>query len=361
MDKGKREPLLFAISGVKNSGKTTLITKLIPILKGKGLKVATIKHDGHDFAPDVPGTDTDLHHRAGAYGTAVFSEQRFMVVKETSGITEQELKEQFPEADLILLEGFKHSSYPKMELVRSGNSTEPVCKPEQLLAVLSDFVPECEPDVPVMDLNDTEKIAEFLWLYWYAYANISLVVLAGGESNRMGSNKADLLYLGRTFLENQVEKGKKLGITDVVASGYYGRKTALPVVMDRCKKRGPLGGMEASFRVLKNKRTLVLGVDIPQVPLAELKRLIYFSMERKEKAVVLQHNGKVEPLIGLYDTDLSDIIEVELLQKKGSVMALLQEIGYAVYESSAPEECFSNINDKTAYMELRSRGRQSWQ
>lgn len=81
----EQKPMLFAISGVKNSGKTTLITKLIPILTEKGLKVATIKHDGHEFAPDVPGTDTWAHLQAGALGTAIFSDTKFMVVKQEAG------------------------------------------------------------------------------------------------------------------------------------------------------------------------------------------------------------------------------------------------------------------------------------
>ena len=114
----EQKPMLFAISGVKNSGKTTLITKLIPILTEKGLKVATIKHDGHEFAPDVPGTDTWVHLQAGALGTAIFSDTKFMVVKQEAGVTETRLQEMFPEADLILLEGFKYSSYPKMEILR---------------------------------------------------------------------------------------------------------------------------------------------------------------------------------------------------------------------------------------------------
>lgn len=63
---------IIAISGVKNSGKTTLITNLIPLLKEKGIKIATIKHDGHDFDPDVEGTDSYRHRKAGAYGVGSF-------------------------------------------------------------------------------------------------------------------------------------------------------------------------------------------------------------------------------------------------------------------------------------------------
>ena len=106
-------PVIFAVSGFKNSGKTTLMEQLVERLSEAGVKVACIKHDGHDFVPDVPGTDSDRFRRAGAYGTAVFSARRFMAVKEISGVTEQQLAALFPEAELILLEGFKNSPYPK--------------------------------------------------------------------------------------------------------------------------------------------------------------------------------------------------------------------------------------------------------
>lgn len=151
---GKKPPLLFAVSGYKNTGKTTLINALLPLLLKRGLRVACIKHDGHDFVPDVSGTDSYSYRENGAYGVAVFSEKRFLVTKEnecegsgtglcsevrgsafhtqrtaeTAGkpelsetidqakqaeLTAQKLAELFPEADVILLEGFKHGSYPK--------------------------------------------------------------------------------------------------------------------------------------------------------------------------------------------------------------------------------------------------------
>ena len=108
-----KKPFVFAISGYKNSGKTTLITKLIPELTKKGYRVATIKHDGHDFESDVPGTDSYRHQKAGAYGTAVFSGKRLMITKETTEADETCLMQAFPEADIILLEGLKNSAYPK--------------------------------------------------------------------------------------------------------------------------------------------------------------------------------------------------------------------------------------------------------
>ncbi len=104
---------LFAISGYKHTGKTTLITKLIPLLTQRGYKVAVIKHDGHDFEGDVPATDSYKAFHAGAYGTAVFSKNKVLLHKEIADIDEKVLVTAFPEADIILLEGFKHSNYPK--------------------------------------------------------------------------------------------------------------------------------------------------------------------------------------------------------------------------------------------------------
>ena len=66
-----KRPAVLAVSGVHNSGKTTLLEKLLPVLCSRGLKVGVIKHDGHDFTPDVPGTDSYRLREAGAEGVAV--------------------------------------------------------------------------------------------------------------------------------------------------------------------------------------------------------------------------------------------------------------------------------------------------
>ena len=136
--KEKNKPVIIAISGVKNSGKTTLIERIIPKLNNEGLKVATVKHDGHDFDADVEGTDTFKHRKAGAYGIAILSKNKFMVIKEQKNTQEEELISYFSDCDVILLEGFKFSDYPKIEIVRKGNSSESVCKKETLLGIVSD-------------------------------------------------------------------------------------------------------------------------------------------------------------------------------------------------------------------------------
>jgi len=161
-------PFLMAISGCKNSGKTTLITKLIPKFCEKGYKVATIKHDGHDFQGDVVGTDTYKHKKAGAYGTAIFSNNKFMVIKEEKFIDETYFIKLFPEADIILLEGFKASDYPKLEIVRKGNSSRPICNEKNLIGILSD-INVIEGNYKIIDLNNIDLIVEKILNYMKNY------------------------------------------------------------------------------------------------------------------------------------------------------------------------------------------------
>ena len=157
---------IFAISGVKNSGKTTLITRILPFLTKQGLRVATIKHDGHDFDADVPGTDTYRHFHAGAYGTAIFSDSKYMVVKQQPQMTEEQIMFFFPEADLILLEGFKTCPYRKIELIRRGNSTKSVCETYNLAAIATNLSPKelerTDLSIPLLDLNNPQEIAAFI-------------------------------------------------------------------------------------------------------------------------------------------------------------------------------------------------------
>lgn len=141
---------VLAVSGRKNTGKTTLLTGLVSELSKRGVRVAFIKHDGHDFTADVPGTDSFSLKEAGAYGTAVYSDTRYSIVKEEKGCQAQDFIPCFPEADLILLEGQKYSQYPKLEILRSSVSSIPVCDPYWVLAYVADrewsLRPEAFPD-----------------------------------------------------------------------------------------------------------------------------------------------------------------------------------------------------------------------
>lgn len=153
-----RIPPMFAVSGVKNSGKTTLIERLLPVFSRRGLRVAVIKHDGHEFDGDVPGTDSHRHFQAGACGTAVFSESRWMAVRRQNGTEPEALAALFPDADLILCEGLKNRAMPKLEIIRTGNSETAVCPKAHVCFYVSDGSPNV--DKPIYAMDDIEGVAE---------------------------------------------------------------------------------------------------------------------------------------------------------------------------------------------------------
>lgn len=109
---------IAAVSGVKNSGKTTLMEKLIRVLTGRGLQVAAVSTTATTLRRTCPGTDSWRFGQAGACGYAIYSPWRYQLVRQTQGVCERDFFQAFPEADVILLEGFKDSPYPKIEVVR---------------------------------------------------------------------------------------------------------------------------------------------------------------------------------------------------------------------------------------------------
>ncbi len=156
-----KRPILAAVCGVKNSGKTTLIEKLTSRLSAMGKRVAVIKHDGHDFTCDIPGTDTYRFAAAGACGTAAFSENRTFIHRVGISESEAELIGHFPDADVILIEGLKNSPLSKIELVRSAVSMEPVSNPAGRFLVVSDLPPETFHEESAA-FDDIEKIIHLI-------------------------------------------------------------------------------------------------------------------------------------------------------------------------------------------------------
>ncbi len=151
-------PPIIAVSGAKNVGKTTFLTQLILELRARGLRVGVIKHDGHEFDPDVPGTDSRRLRASGAECTAVYSAGRWMFIREAPPRMEEMLS-LFRDMDVILLEGGKHSAYPKIELLRSAVSRERVCD-GPVIALCADFPLTAE--VPVLPLDGYRRAAEMI-------------------------------------------------------------------------------------------------------------------------------------------------------------------------------------------------------
>ena len=185
---GCMSPLVIAISGVKNSGKTTLLVHLLPLLRERGLKVAVLKHDGHEFIPDRPGTDSDRFRRAGAQGVGVYSKSQYLVYKQKESSPE-ELLSFFSDADLVLLKGGKFGNYPKIELVRRGISSESVCDPTTLVALCTNTGLRLS-GIPTLDLDDYPSIAEMILAFKNGGGNDALGVGEPPKTDEEGEKTA---------------------------------------------------------------------------------------------------------------------------------------------------------------------------
>ncbi|MNH77447.1 Molybdopterin-guanine dinucleotide biosynthesis adapter protein [compost metagenome] len=165
---------VYQIVGYKNTGKTHLVSRLVAHFAAKGLRVAVIKHDLHGFEMDKVGTDTYQHRAAGAAAVAITSPERTAILEE-KGAALSDLIVRFAEYDLVLVEGFKQETYPKLVILREKkdlpllseltnikgvavwpeltNSLEERNTAEGLSGILQSF-----------DINDTSKIASTISL-----------------------------------------------------------------------------------------------------------------------------------------------------------------------------------------------------
>lgn len=166
----KRIPPIICLVGTSNNGKTTLLTRLIKILKQRGFKVGTIKHHLHPFDIDYEGKDSWRHQQAGADATIITAPSQTALIRRTEGqMPPREIISHYlNDMDLVLIEGFKHSSFPKIEVHRQVQCLNLICRGEksdpQLIAVASDR--QWDIDVPVFPLEATEKLADFILNYF---------------------------------------------------------------------------------------------------------------------------------------------------------------------------------------------------
>lgn len=182
---------------------------------------------------------------------------------------------------------------------------------------------------------------------------VSMIILAGGKSSRMGREKSDLLYRGRSFLELQADKANLLHITDVLISGYRGaQQLPYPVLHDQTPEQGPLGGLATCLEAVHNDWALVLSVDAPLVPVSELENLMEFALHGGCRAAILRSAEREYPLIGMYHRSLAPAMREEIALRKGSVFAMLRRAGYGIYESTENPSLFSNVNDPESYQRL---------
>lgn len=156
---------VIGIVGWKNSGKTTLVERLVAIFTGMGLHVSTVKHAHHAFDIDRPGKDSYRHRAAGAREVLVASAARWALMRELRDEPEPSLDDllaRLAPADLVIVEGFKSHPHPKIEVRLAGQTTSLLAASDtDILAIATDGESP-KTVLPTLPLNRPEAIAAFI-------------------------------------------------------------------------------------------------------------------------------------------------------------------------------------------------------
>lgn len=162
---------VVGFAAYSGTGKTTLLTRLLPELTRHGLRVGMIKHAHHQFEIDTPGKDSYELRKAGASEMLIASGQHWALMADTGNRGDPVLQEMLERLDqdnldLVLVEGFKHEAFPKIELHRPALG-KPLIHPQDdnVVAVASDGPVELARELPLLGLNDPAGIAAFVIEY----------------------------------------------------------------------------------------------------------------------------------------------------------------------------------------------------
>lgn len=155
---------IYGIVGYKNAGKTGLMERLVAEIKGRGFSVSTVKHAHHTFDVDHPGKDSYRHRNAGAHQVLLSSRTRWALMTELRDSDELALAElltRLDPVDLILVEGYKRDTHPKIEAHRAATDHPVIAHEDSTIRAVASDCP-MDVSVPVFDLNDTKSIADFI-------------------------------------------------------------------------------------------------------------------------------------------------------------------------------------------------------
>lgn len=152
---------ILCIAGRSQTGKTTLIEKLIPVLKNRGYRIGTIKHSHHIFEMDKTGKDSWRHKDAGAETVIIASPGKIAMVKSDHEGTLDSLVNYFSDMDLVITEGYKGEVKPKIEVVRAARHQQALLADDaNLIAIVTDV--DMSAEVPVFGMEDIDQLADFI-------------------------------------------------------------------------------------------------------------------------------------------------------------------------------------------------------
>lgn len=191
-----------------------------------------------------------------------------------------------------------------------------------------------------------EKTDEQRW----TLNQVSLIILAGGKSLRMGMNKAHLNWHDSRFIDVLVEKGKSLGFGEILLSGLAERVHGCRNVPDLLKGRGPLGGLYSSLESATFNHTFVVPVDCPGISKETIIGMAEMHLSQKNEITLLKHGERLEPLIGMYETAFRHKILPVIEFEGAPVFRALDKANMIPYHMKENEVVVMNFNTREAYL-----------
>ena len=385
MDYAYRRPSpAIAFVGRHNSGKTTLIEKLIAYLTNQGVDVGSVKHHGHrGFEVDYPGKDSYRHRVAGSRDVVVVSPDRMARIRELNREPEcNEVVAAMPGHDIVIVEGYRQSGLDTVEVIRSANErdAEAACefvekgtvKGNTPVALVTDDYRVMQAaqrrDIPSFGLDDVEAVANFV-LERYARPRLTVAIQAGGESRRMGCSKATIPFLGRPLLERIVTRmapvaDELLITTNEPENLGFIASLDLPCpvrfVTDICDKRGSLRGIYTAFTAAKYPLVALIACDMVFASPALAYEQARVAQREGVDAVVPCNANGYEPFHALYRAKTC-LPAVKAALARGETRAkdffdavCLHEFTRSEVKMAIPDGCcFVNVNtpDELAHAE----------
>ncbi len=304
-------PFELAFGGYSNSGKTTLITRLIHRL-ARRYQVAYVKHDIHRFEMDHPGKDTFEAYAKGA-GRVFISDKEHFACVGAGKASEDDHRALLASADIALIEGYKHSAIPKVILLDDQNA---IC--DEIVAGKIHGVVACVgkapqgpglEGIPYFQRDDLDGLTAFVEEVFQKQAQtvpLYGLVLAGGKSSRMGRDKSTLNYHGaaqvkychdllRSFCE-------EVFVSNRPSQADLNEHQGLNQIHDSFLDMGPLGGILSAMRCHPAAAWLVLACDLPWVDQEVIQTLLN-ARNPFVFATAYQsaHNAWPEPLCTVYE------------------------------------------------------------
>ncbi|MGN0262410.1 MAG: molybdopterin-guanine dinucleotide biosynthesis protein B [Eggerthellaceae bacterium] len=397
-----------SVIGRHNSGKTTLVERLIAYLSAQGLDVGSVKHHGHPgFEIDIPGKDSYRHRQAGATETWIAAPGRLAMVKDIDGDPDcLRIVDGMPGHDIVIVEGYRLAGLPAIEVMRQENDRDlevarafyeasvsgiPLsCDILQSLrrkggapagfadgrgdlaekmpgsrtvAIASDITlarrAAANYGIPCFDIDDIGGIAGFLREH-YARPRLSVAIQAGGESRRMGQSKALVDFLGRPLIMRVIERVAPVADEIVITTNEGERLSFLydsyphldiRLVPDECDARGALPGLLTAFRAARFPLVAVVACDMAFVSADLIAREYGMLRDSRDDVCIPCDGDAIEPFHALYrrETCLT-VCERAVSQGRMRPRSLLDGLQVATIDrapfvaANPRTHCFVNAN-----------------